>query len=339
MSDAIAMNPELGRPPLALAMARHPWRWFFAIALIPTVVVGLPDSFSLFSEVNTGGFAVLAAVLVAWAGDAGEKTEPRGGRRLAVFLAVLVAWSALTWWSGRGTLGLVLGLPSAIFTAFALAAIYSPTAALRDLARPLLRQRAPWTTYAVALLAWPLLAGVAILISRLGTTAPVQDFGGGPSWHSDIGSEVLAYAIVTAVPVAIAWYGFAAHRLARRFSPLLVAALVGPPAWLAILLPLSLRWGDFAPFATRTLLSEFAVAIVAVWVYQRSAGSLLPVAVVLTGAYTAPSIVYFWSGPRFAMGNGLNYLIAGLECLLALGLAVQGRMWRTPEPEPRPAAA
>jgi hypothetical protein len=39
MSDAITIDQGLGKPHFAGAMVRHPWRWFFAIALLPTVVV------------------------------------------------------------------------------------------------------------------------------------------------------------------------------------------------------------------------------------------------------------------------------------------------------------
>jgi hypothetical protein len=175
MSDATSEREQV-RPLAAKGIiARHPWWWFFLVGLVPVVVVSLSGSLISVFAVNVDGFVVLAALLVAWACDAGKKAPRRSGRRLALFVAVVVAWMAGFLALGGTPEEIVGSLPAVIFTAFAIAAVYSPTAALRDLARPLFRLRAQPVAWSVALLAWPLLEALGVLIARVGIV-PAEPF-------------------------------------------------------------------------------------------------------------------------------------------------------------------
>lgn len=339
MSETIARRESVGSRASRHVMARHPWRWFFAVALIPTVVVALPGSLSSVDAVNVDAFALLAAMLVAWAGDEGEKAASRSGLRTAVFLAALAVW-ALTWWrlgvgSGNLVSDLVPALPAALIVAAALAAIFSPSAALRDLVRPLLVLRASRRAYLLPLLAWPLLGGLAILLSHTGSGHAAWG-GVGLSLKLDILRGTFAGAVFTAIAAAIAWYGFAARRLLRRLSPLLTALIVGPTLWLAVFLTLSIALRSSPVNATvlLVLLEAFAVAIVAVWAYQRSRGSLVPVLLFLIESNVTLTLVWLWSGPRFNNGDQPSYLMVALNGLLALAFVAQGRMWRRPDQAP-----
>ena len=141
----------------------------------------------------------------------------------------------------------------------------------------------------------------------------------------------LGAALVMALPAAMAWYRFAARRLLNRLSPLATAIVVGPLPWLAVLGPLLARESHLGWFIPLSVLSTLAAAIVAVWVYERSRGSLLPVTMFLIAVDTVPIVVVVWAGDRFGNGAGLDDLLLGAHCLLALVLVLRGGMWRRPE--------
>jgi hypothetical protein len=317
--------------PLRASIVRHPWVWFFLVALVPVVVVSAPGSLSGVFAVDIDGYALLAALLVAWAGDVGPKAPRRRGRRIAVFAVALLACLWITWWTYGGSTLRVASIPSALIISFALAAYFSPTAALRGISSPLLRLRASWSAYAIALLAWPLIGGAGILVSRLGSAGPAMTRGDGSPSVIHILLGALGSSLVTALPTTMGWYGFAAKRLLGSLSPLVTALVVGPLTWLAILIPFSAWSGLFHWFLPLTLLRAFAAAVVALWVYKRSRGSLVPVAVFFVAVGTMPIAELLWAGERFRHGAGFDDLVLAGQCLLALLLAIQGRMWRRPE--------
>lgn len=317
-------------------IAIHPWRWFFVVALLPTAVVALSGLMAT-NEVNTDGFALLAALLVARACDRSAPLPALTARRAVLFAASLAVILTVVWLGSDGGAALVLYLFTAVVTAVALSGAYSPTQALRDLVRPLLRARARWSAWLVAVLAWPLLGLVGVVISRLG--APTQTMG----FSSDVlGPWFVAGAIVTEIPAALAWYGFAARRLLTSRSALLTAVLVSLVPWLAIVLPASI-WSDplsqlvlgfshpFDSYVVRSCLGALASGVVGIWILQRSRRSLLPVLVFLSETTVVSWAVFVWAGPRFGLGDGLSWLMVGLHWLLAVVLIVQGAMWRRGE--------
>ena len=281
---AISSAQEAPRRGLAI----HPWRSFFLVALLPTAVVAFPGSLMATSEVNTNGFALLAALLVARACDRTAPLPAATARRVVLFAASLAVILAVVWLGSDGVGALVLYSFTAVVTAVALSGAYSRTPALRELVRPLLRVRARWSAWLVAVLAWPLFGVAGVAISRLG--APTQAIG----FSSDIlGPWLVLGAIVTAIPATLAWYGFAARRLLASRSALLTAVLVGLVPWLAIVLPAS-TWSDplsqlvlgfshpFDSYVVRSCLGALASGVVGVWILQRSRVSLLPVLVFLS---------------------------------------------------------
>jgi hypothetical protein len=305
------------------AIARHPWWWFFLIALVPTVVVAAPGRLSVVAQVNVDGFAVLAALLVARASDTEGKVQGRISARIVVFVVALAVLLAMTGWLFGDPASLWLALPTCLFVAFALSGAYSPSVALRDLVRPLLHRRASAAAWAVALLAWPLLGAVGIAASHIGAPANVQG-----EWYFP--ASIVPGAVFMALPVAIGWYGFAARRLLLRTSALNAALLVGLLPWLAVVLPLSVWSTPLSTFVLRTSLDGLALAVVAVWIYQRSRGSLLPVLVLLIETNVVAWAVFVWSAPRIYPSGRRDLIMAGLHCAFALGLLLQGRMWRRP---------
>jgi hypothetical protein len=328
----IAAIPHAQQESSRRRLAIHPWRWFFLIALVPTVVVALPGSLFATSQINTDGFALLAALLVARSCDSGVPMPSASWRRAALFTAALAALLALAWWGGDGVEGLVLPLFTVIVTATALSGAYARTPALRELVRPLLWVRASWPSWLVAAFAWPLLGALGVFLSRLGE--PAQVLGGG---SSVLPLSFVLGGVVAVIPATLAWYGFAARRLLAVRSPLVTAVVVGLVPWLATVLPMSIWSGPLNQlvlgfshpldsYVVRSSLGALAVGVVAVWVYQRSRGSLLPVLLFLSETMIVSWAVFVWSGPRWALS--LSSLMVGLHCLVALALIVQGRMWR-----------
>lgn len=321
MSEVVITDADAGASTLKRAVARHPWRWFFLVALVPTAFVAAGGSLSLSTSVITDGFAVLAALLVAWASDAEPKVPSRTGARIAVFFVAMIAYLAVTGWLYEAW---VLALPTSLFTALALSGAWSPTESLRELVRPLLRLRASSAAWAVALLAWPLLGALAIAASHIGAPANVHG-----EW--DFPARFIPGGVLVALPAAIGWYGFAARRLLLRTSALNTALLIGLLPWLAVLVPRSI-WSNplVGTYGLRTSLDALAFAVIALWVYRRSRGSLLPVFVLLLEMTIVAWAVFAWSAPRIYRSGGQDLIIVGLHCALALGLVLQGRMWRRP---------
>jgi len=84
----------------------------------------------------------------------------------------------------------------------------------------------------------------------------------------------------------------------------------------------------------RTSLDSLALAVVAVWIYQRSRGVLLPVLVLLIETSVVSHAVFVWSAPQIHPSGRPDLFMAGLHCALALVLLLQGRMWRRPNNRP-----
>ena len=87
MTEVAAIPSAQETPRRGLAL--HPWRWFFLVALLPTAVVALSGSLMATSEVNTDGFALLAALLVARACDRSAPRPAATARRVVLFAASL----------------------------------------------------------------------------------------------------------------------------------------------------------------------------------------------------------------------------------------------------------
>jgi hypothetical protein len=327
MSEIAMTYSSAGESAPRRTLSRRPWLSFFLIALLPTVVVAAGGSLSGVVEVNVDGFAVLAALLVAWATGAEPKVQGRIGMRIAVFALALIVLLAVTGWLFGDLFTLWLALPTSIFIAAALSGAWSPTVAVRDLVRPLLRVRASAAAWAAALLSWPLLGAVGIAVSHVGAPANVHG-------ESYLPASLFAGALFSALPVTIGWYGFAAPRLLLRSSALITALLVGLLPWLAVILPLSVWSTPLNTYVLRSSFDAFALALVALWVYQRSRSSLLPVLVLLVAANVVNFAVLVWWVPRVYQSGGRGLFMAGLHCALALGLLLHGRMWRRPMATP-----
>jgi hypothetical protein len=320
--------------------------------------------------------AGLAALVCCWAVSGSRSWPPRRFTQLCIVVAVvLVTMTALcveVWLRWRMDRGLFAGAggspgvygpppPSlaswihgelgtsilwlrALVAGLVLAAVVSPFAAARRLARALVswRGRRVWLLVGVALL----VPGVCAAAARIGgSLAPLASDGSEPI-HYSVSYPVVTFVttLLISVPLVFAWYGFVGERLARRVSPLVTGLAIG----LALVLPsqfamrivdhslglsgLNYAWYDL------TLLSAIAVAVLGVWLARKARGSLLPTAVLLA-AVSAGTDVIAWTSSNYGILSSTRELYPSCIIVAAVLFAVGGRMWRrtetaTPPPEP-----
>jgi hypothetical protein len=222
---------------------------------------------------------------------------------------------------------LQLALVPAALVGYTASCACSPVAAVRKLVRPLFAWRLPWDRYAFALLTFPALAVLVVITSHLLSAHAGSD---GSASGAVVVRQWLRIAIadaLVAAPFIVGWCGFAARRLLARFSPLAVGLLLGALLVAADWLPDLLR--PPVAVATTSILGALATSIVAVWLYQRSRGSLLPV--LLLRATNTTLIVGALAGTGFGQGFGRYEVFTAAECAVAIGLVLGWQMWRGPE--------
>lgn len=317
-------------------LARHPLLWFFALTLVPVALaeyIGVGFDLVIALYLYTAG---PIAVLVCWASSVGGSALPRTNLRPLVFFAgtaaitLLVANALGDPFGGRF---LVKEILIAAACGFTVSCLWSPSPAVRDLVRPLLRWRVSWTTYAFALLALPLLAVVVVAASRLLPARPSNNHLLQPSgvllWH--LAAKAFAYDLVLQIPFIVGWYGFAARRLLARHSPLLVGLLLGILLAAALWLPTLRSFSDTTHLA-RFSVGEVALAIISVWLYGRARGSLLPL-LLLQAAADLGAYAIFWAGLGLGGFEAFQWALALTQSLLGVCLVVGWRMWRGPAGE------
>lgn len=303
------------------ALARYPLLWFFALTQVPLAVsqrLGTEAGVTLLF-----GTAGPIAVLLLWAADDAPRLTRRTGLRLVTFAVAAAGLAVVLHWTFEPSSLSTLALAGS--GGFVLSCLLSPTQSIRDLVWPLLAWRRPWSLYAFALLAFPLLAAALVIVSRVGY--PGGATGGGPgigsAWseiaHLCFGTLALRAAWI------IGWYGFAARRLLTRCSPLLTGVLLGAIEASVYWLPSNggVPVADFARFLATTV----ALTIVSLWLFQRTQGSLLAV-LVLQAAALGSTYAFIWAGPGWF---DYYWALMAATCLLALCLVVGWRMWRGPD--------
>ena len=141
-------------------------------------------------------------------------------------------------------------------------------------AEPLLRWRAPWYVYAVSLLALPLLAVLVVGSRRHLPGATVDSAGGG------VVSSTLRVGLLEALvagPWAVAWFGYGVPVLLHRWSALATALALGLLSWSSSAMWFLIHGDSGWPEVYLNLGSGPALAVIAVWLFQRARGSVWPV--------------------------------------------------------------
>ena len=218
----------------------------------------------------------------------------------------------------------------AVLAGYVVSCLWSPVQAVRDLVAPVFHWRVPWSCYAFALILGPLLGALVLVLSWL-----LLPTSGNLGSRQLVGlfelAEEAIIALVVAVSWVVGWYGFAARRLLVRRSPLAVALLLGGLLWAADLLPQLVNLHRYDLLIGDTLLGSvgsLTAAVIAIWLYNRSVGSLLPMVLwVAMGTFTT----YGAAQAQNRLGvTGFLLVYEGAQCLLAIALVVSSRMWRRP---------
>ena len=230
-------------------------------------------------------------------------------------------------------------LPLALIVGLLVQGLLSPNAGLRHLSQPLLRWRAPWYIYAIALFAWPLLAVVVVALSRYLPGASLDSGSGGYPLTDALRS--VWFDAVLMGPWALAWFGYGVPVLLSRHSALLAGVTLGLLTWSNQLIVRLIHGTALAAPQTSilclTLGGVIALAVVAVWLFQRARGSVWPLAI-LSGMGATFVLLNLgghrlWYGLLFSPWTAL--VVA--QAMFAALLVVRGRMWQRPAVSP-PAA-
>jgi hypothetical protein len=310
-------------------LARHALVVFLVLPLLAYAVLALAHvRFVGVASVATG----LSALIVCWSLGERQERPARLALRLLVFVLVTLGYAfalAIVEPIPSGLTPLRAYLPLAFVAGLLAQALLSPNAGLRRLTQPLLRWRAPWYVYALALLAWPLLAVLVVWLSRHlpGATAGTADGG-------FIGSTLRLgwLEALWAAPWALAWFGYGVPVLLRRRSALVAALTLGLLTWLQLGIALLIRGHADWTETYLNLGTGLALAVVAVWLFQRARGSVWPV-LILQGT-AAVSMLLNWAGDGFGVDYGAWTALVAAEVALAITLVVIGRMWQRPESAP-----
>ena len=321
---------------LKAALSRRPLLWFFVLTLAPIALRQFIFAARLrpYLDLSVGTVAIIAALL-CWAADSEARGPRHAVRRLLVFvaLAAVVATAFVLLHGTSRWFVLDAALP-AVLVAYAISLLWSPVFAVRNLARPLARWRAPWTSYAFALLTWPLLYALMITALRLlPARGPTDLFLTPDASAMNLIVRNVASGLIWQVPWVVGWYGYAARRLLVDHSPLAVGLLLGVlhnVFWLP-----DLYYG-FVAVSLIGCASVVALSLVAVWLFSRWPRSYLPIIVLGATGAISPYVLSLM-GTGFGGGIAAYTALVVAQCLLALGLIAAGRTWRGPTGEARDA--
>lgn len=229
------------------------------------------------------------------------RTAPPGRFAWFLLLAFGVSWSL---WAGA-----VLATDTAWATVLRGAGTFGPALGAlllaggpgerRLLLRAHVRFRGAWRTTLAALLAPPVLVGVALWVDVAGGAEP------GIAWPEPFQWPlIVGYVLVLGGPLGeeLGWRGHALPKLERRFGPVWATVLVGA-IWTAWHLPLFLMPGTVQQDIPLWLFSWqiLATSFLYTWVRHRAPASLVPalalhtsfnvtVGVVLTGSTSTPQL-------------------------------------------------
>lgn len=308
-------------------VARHPWLTFVLVGAAPALI--LSGSVLAATVPLAALFPALAAALVASEGGGAEPLPGDRARRLLLAAGVFVVLAeirlARTGFEALAYMALAAGVPAAL-AAWVLSGACSPSPGFRALIRPLVALRGSRAAFLVAALAWPAAAVVAAVVcSRL----PGISISPPRASSAGLLAGSLISGVVASALVAVAWYGFAAHRLLARLSPLATGLLVGAAQWL-LLWGATLRLGGLLDaFYLSGLAGAAATGVAGVWVLTRSRGSLLPIWLMQTVLVAAGALAFLVVVPDLAgRANAFAVAFAATRAAVALALVVAGRMWR-----------
>ncbi len=269
---------------------------------------------------------VLAGIIVTRVAAPEWDERGRDARWIAFLATWILAWVVSCLYVRRlasGEIGLaaviVLAALAAMLPAFVVSSVFSKVSSLRCYLSTLVRPRGNLVWYLVALLTFPAIHVLGNGITRLVSGGSLQSSGG-------VGIDLIGLTILEFLSVFFftgrineesGWRGFALPRLQASHSPL-IANLILWFFWAVWHLPIDLmEYSREWHFTNRVVLLPF-VTILFGWVYNRTRGSILAVAL-FHASMNATNVLM----EVFPITN------AGHALLITLGLfaILYDRMW------------
>ena len=311
---------------------------FFIITF--TITWGLGFSYS--AVMQKGQFLLFPLVVIATCGPALAgiiitaitNSEPRQGARRVAWSAFCMAWvvSALVFITHNTLYNIIpLSLEAVVFSviavvpvAFVISMAYSRIPAVKSYLSSLIRLRGVWGWFLLALVLFPALILLSVLISSILGRQPIADHQ-----FSDAGLALIGLVAVkffyqifffNIIGEEIGWRGFALPRLQARISPL-IASLVIAFFWINWHLFLWQAEGN-PMLAWSWWVGQYALHIHASvtigWLYNRSKGSILVAGIAHAAANTA-----------IAFSPNLDWTVYILTATIAaLVMILIDRMWK-----------
>jgi hypothetical protein len=306
-------------------IARFPLSWFLLLPLLVYLALVLLPRFRLADIYPV--LTALVALLVCWATGQRHDGPRRVIERLALFLIVATGYELallLLRTTGAHQLGVLTQdtLPVAVVAALLVQNLLSPNTALRALAQPLRRWHVQWFVWVIGLLAWPLLALLVVLLSRLlsGT-----EHGSGLEWWFVV--RLSLASPLSLAPWALAWLGYGVPVLLHRMSALAAGLPLGSLVWLSTAIPWFVHGRGGLPDLYLNLGGDLALAIVAVWLFQRARGSIWPVLALLATGESSVLLIN-WAGNGFGQWYESTWTaLVVAETAFATAVVILGRMY------------
>jgi membrane protease YdiL (CAAX protease family) len=316
----------------------HPITAFFIITF--TITWGLGYTWILVEKEEIFLLAPLAFIGALGPALAGiiisviSNTQPKQGTKRNQWIAFLIGWVVceLVFLANNTFINhapfsavmLIFTLITVMPVAFVISMLRSPLPQVRSYMASLIRFRAVWGWSLLAMLLFPALVLLSLLVSHLIGRQPFQ-----LSLVPETGLVLIGLIVVkffyqffffNATGEETGWRGFALPRLQALTSPL-VACLVlnffwGP--WHVFLWWLEGRPVFSAEFWAQTFLELFAATVTLCWFYNRSRGSILVAGIAHAAANTT-----FWLFPNLDWAV-YNWTVA----VAALGMILIDRMWK-----------
>ncbi|RPI93382.1 MAG: CPBP family intramembrane metalloprotease [Chloroflexi bacterium] len=267
---------------------------------------------------------VIVAILLSMLLQPGQDRS-LAKRHFLVFVVIFVGaagigWLDSLWWHYPMTsIEITLDTTLALLAAYILSGAFSPWQGVRTLLQRLTKRRVEIQWILVAILLWPTIILVSNGLARwLGISVPANPtIPNVPLIPLIVESFFWVFLFASPLHEDPGWWGFALPRLQARKSPLVASIWIGI-LWGLWHLPLHVM--GYYPFGAAGFmirLQEIPSAIIFVWLFNRSKGSLLP-GVLLHAARNTTSI--------FLSRAYIPAFILWL--LLACALAIWDKMWK-----------
>ena len=212
----------------------------------------------------------------------------------------------------------------ALLAALVLSGPVSKNRGIRRLLLYIKKAKVHWKWHIIALLGVPLLTLLSLFIDLiLGGQLDGKFFN--EPLYIEIYNRIIIYLAIfiygnAALGQEPGWRGFALHRLLTKFNPLLASVIVGAiwTLWHAPLYLIGFYEGGVAALLVR-FLWNIPLAIPFTWIYMKTQGSLLHVALFNTAVNTLGLFV------PITMRSATIFIILSVICMIAI--TVENRLW------------